>query len=39
MSKQISLNVAVADLPKSTAFFNTPGISRNPQLTVDTIKS
>jgi hypothetical protein len=36
MIKQISLNVPVADLPKSMAFFKALGFSHNPQFTGDT---
>ena len=36
MIKQISLNVPVADLPKSIAFFKALGFSHNPQITDDT---
>ena len=36
MNKQIFLNVPVADLPKSMAFFKALGYSLNPQFTGDT---
>ena len=36
MNKQIFLNVPVADLPKSMAFFKALGYSFNPQFTGDT---
>lgn len=36
MNKQIYINVPVADLPKSIAFFKALGYSYNPQLTGDT---
>lgn len=36
MNKQIFLNVPVADLPKSTAFFKALGYSQNPQFCDDT---
>jgi len=36
MNKQIFLNVPVADLPKSMAFFKALGYSHNPQFTDDT---
>lgn len=36
MIKQISLNVPVADLPKSMTFFKALGFSHNPQVTGDT---
>jgi len=36
MNKQIFLNVPVADLPKSMAFFKALGYSHNPQFTGDT---
>ena len=36
MNKQIFLNVPVADLPKSMAFFQALGYSHNPQFTGDT---
>ena len=36
MNKQIFLNVPVADLPKSKAFFQALGYSLNPQFTGDT---
>jgi hypothetical protein len=36
MNKQIFLNLPVADLPKSTAFFQALGYSLNPQFTGDT---
>jgi len=36
MNKQIYLNVPVADLPKSMAFFKALGYSHNPQFTDDT---
>ena len=36
MNKQIFLNVPVADLPKSMAFFKALGFSHNPQFTDDT---
>ena len=36
MNKQIFLNVPVADLPKSMAFFKALGYSYNPQFTGDT---
>jgi uncharacterized protein len=32
VSKQIFVNLPVADLPKSVAFFETLGFSRNPQM-------
>ena len=35
MSKQIFINLPVADLPKSLAFFKALGFSENPQLTGD----
>jgi predicted lactoylglutathione lyase len=35
MNKQIFLNLPVADLPKSTAFFKALGYSLNPQFTGD----
>ncbi len=36
MNKQIFLNVPVADLPKSMAFFKALGYAHNPQFTGDT---
>lgn len=36
MSKQIFINLPVADLPKSMAFFKALGFSHNPQFTDDT---
>ena len=36
MNKQIFLNVPVADLPKSLAFFKALGYGHNPQFTDDT---
>jgi predicted lactoylglutathione lyase len=36
MNKQIILNLPVADLPKSTAFFQALGYPLNPQFTGDT---
>ena len=36
MNKQIFLNLPVADLPKSMAFFKALGYSHNPQFTDDT---
>ncbi len=36
MIKQICLNIPVADLPKSKAFFRALGFSENPQVTGDT---
>ena len=36
MNKQIFLNLPVADLPKSMAFFKALGYSHNPQFTGDT---
>ena len=36
MNKQIFLNVPVADLPKSMAFFKALGYSHNPRFTDDT---
>ena len=36
MSKQIFVNLPVADLPKSLAFFEALGFSRNPQFVDDT---
>ena len=36
MIKQICLNLPVADLPKSTAFFKALGFCENPQFTGDT---
>ncbi len=36
MAKQIFLNLPVADLPKSLAFFKALGFSHNPQFTDDT---
>jgi hypothetical protein len=36
MSKQVFINLPVADLPKSMAFFKTLGFSHNPQFTDDT---
>jgi len=36
MIKQICLNLPVADLPKSKAFFKALGFSENPQVTGDT---
>lgn len=36
MIKQICLNLPVADLPKSKAFFRALGFSENPQVTGDT---
>jgi predicted lactoylglutathione lyase len=35
MIKQISLNIPVADLPKSMAFFKALGFSHNPEVTGD----
>jgi uncharacterized protein len=35
VSKQIFINLPVADLPKSLAFFEALGFSRNPQITND----
>ena len=36
MSKQVFINLPVADLPKSMAFFKALGFSHNPQFTDDT---
>ncbi len=36
MSKQVFINLPVADLPKSVAFFKALGFSPNPQFTNDT---
>jgi len=36
MSKQVFINLPVADLPKSIAFFKALGFSQNPQLSDDT---
>ena len=36
MIKQIALNIPVADLPRSLAFFKALGFSHNPQFTGDT---
>ena len=36
MGKQLFINLPVADLPKSMAFFEALGFSRNPQFTDDT---
>lgn len=36
MIKQIALNIPVADLPRSLAFFKALGFSHNPQMTGDT---
>ena len=39
MSKQVFINLPVADLPKSMAFFKALGFSHNPQFTDDTAAS
>lgn len=37
MNKQVFINLPVADLPKSMAFFKALGFSHNPQFTDDTV--
>jgi uncharacterized protein len=36
MNRQLFLNLPVADLPRSMAFFNALGFAHNPQFTDDT---